>query len=100
MTDRGLEIIRKRRDLHNLLDQSAAKQKDLKYLNEMIEKETKELQLLETALKVDRAMDELNNYPNDLKDGLKTWSRARLKILYSDMNDEEIEMLYERIHAE
>ena len=73
----------------NLLDQAAAKQRDLKNLNEMIEKDTRELQLLEMILKeVDRAMDELlNTYPKDFKNGLKTWSRTRLKALYNDMND-------------
>lgn len=98
MADRGLEIIRKRTDLKNLMDQAAAKQKDLNHLNEKIEKETRELQFLEMMLKVDRAVDDLNNYPKDFKNGLKTWSRKRLKTLYSDMNDEEIDMLYERIH--
>ena len=98
MVDRGLEIIRKRMDLKNLLDQVVAKRNDLNRLNEMIEKETRELQLLEMILKVDRAVDELNNYPKDFKDGLKTWSRERLKVLYNDMSNEEIDMLYERIH--
>ena len=98
MADRGLEIIRKRMDLKNLLDQVVAKRNDLNRLNEMIEKETRELQLLEMILKVDRAVDELNNYPKDFKDGLKTWSRERLKVLYNDMSNEEIDMLYERIH--
>lgn len=96
--DKGLEIIRKRMDLGNLMDQAAAKQKDLKYLNERIEKEKGELRLLEMMLKVDRAMEDLNNYPGDFKEGLKTWSRERLKVLYSDMDKEEIDMLYERIH--
>ena len=50
-------------------------------------------------LKIDRAVDELlNNYPKDFKNGLKAWSRTRLKVLYNDMNTEEIDMLYERIH--
>jgi len=100
MTDRGLEIIRKRMDLKNLLDQAAAKQKDLNHINERIEKETIELRLLEKILKVDRAIEELNNYPKDLKNGLGTWSRDKLKSLYSDMDDEEIDMLYERIRVE
>lgn len=98
MADRGLEIIRKRMDLKNLVDQAVAKQKDLNYLNEKIEKETRELKLLEMILKVDQAVEELKNYPKDFHKGLKTWSRKRLKVLYSDMNDEEIDMLYERIH--
>lgn len=98
MADRGLEIIQKRMDLKNLLDQAAAKQRDLNHLNERIEKETRELRLLEMILKVDRAMDDLDNYPKDFKDGLKTWSRERLKVLYNDMSNEEIDMLYERIH--
>lgn len=97
MEDKGLEIIQKRRNLKNLLDQATAKQKDLNHLNEMIEKDTRDLQLLEMMLKVDRAMDDLNNYPKEFIDGLKTWSRKRLNVLYSDMSGEEIDMLYERI---
>lgn len=100
MADRGVEIIRKRMDLHNLLDQAAAKQKDLNHLIERIEKETGELKRLEMILKVDRAMEELNNYPKDFKDGVKIWPRDRLKSLYSDMDNDEIDMLYERIRAE
>jgi hypothetical protein len=47
MVDNGLEIIQKRMSLKNLIDQASAKQRDLKNLNERIEKEKKELQLLE-----------------------------------------------------
>lgn len=47
------------------MDQAAAKQKDLNHLNEKIEKETRELQFIEMMLKVDRAVDDLNNYPKD-----------------------------------
>lgn len=97
--DKGLEIIQKRMDLKNLTDQAAVKQKDLKHLNEKIEKEKGELKFLEMILKIDRAMEDLKNYPKDFVTGLKTWSRTRLKVLYSDMNDEEIDMLYERIHS-
>lgn len=102
MTDRGIEIIQKRMDLCNLLDQAVAKQKDLKFLNEEIEKKTKELQLLETALKVDRAAEELNKYLKDDKghNDPKTWSRSRLKRTYHDMSNEEIDLLYDRIHVE
>ena len=79
-------------------DEKQHANKFMNHINERIEKETRELQLLEMILKVDRAADELNNYPKDLKNGLKTLSRKRLKTLYSDMNDEEIDTLYERIH--
>lgn len=99
MVDNGLEIIQKRMSLKNLIDQASAKQRDLKNLNDRIEKEKKELQLLEMILKVDRAVDDLSNYPNEFQEGLKKSSRNRLKILYNDMNDEEIDMLYERLRS-
>lgn len=97
MTDTGLEIIQKRMDLKNLLDQAAATQRDLNHLNEKIEKETRELRFLEMLLRVDRVIDDLNRYPDDFKNGLKTCSRDRLKVLYKDMSNEEIDMIYERI---
>lgn len=99
MPDRGTEIINKRMDLKNLQDQAIAKQRDLKYLNERIEKERKELQYLEMKLKVDRAIDDLVNYPPDFKDNLKTSSIEKLKVLYYDMSDQEINMLFDRIHS-
>lgn len=99
MTDRGIDIVQKRRNLRNLLDQAEAKQKDLNHLNRMIERETRELQLLETTLKVDRTVDELNNYPKDAIElngeisDPKRWSWDRLKVyLYNsgiNFSDEE-----------
>lgn len=97
MTDTANEIIRKRMDLKNSIDQAAAKQRDLNYLNEKIEKETRELRLLEMILKVDRAVEDLNNYPDDFRKSMKTCSIEKLKILYKDLNNEEISMLHERI---
>lgn len=95
--DRGNEIIKKRMNLLNLVDQANSKQRDLNHLNQEIEKEKRELRLVEKILKVDRAVEELENYPRDFKKGIKTWHRAKLKSLYSDMDDEEIDMLYEKI---
>lgn len=69
----------------------------MKFLNERIEKERKELQYLEMTLKVDRAMDDLNNYPKDFKDNIKAADRERLNVLYGDMNEQEINMLYYRL---
>jgi len=69
----------------------------LKFLNEEIEKEKRELGLQEKILKIDRAIDELQNYPRDFKKDIKTWPRSKLKSLYSDMDDEEIDMLFERL---
>jgi hypothetical protein len=85
-------------DLKNLIDQAATKQMDLKHLNDRIEKEKKDLQYLEMTLKVDQAMNDLDNYPEDFKNSLKTSSRERLKVLYNDMSDEEINVLYDRTH--
>jgi hypothetical protein len=96
MSDRGTEIINKRMDLKNLTDQAIAKQRDLKCLNEMIEKEKQELQYLEMMLKIDRAMDELNICPKDFRDSLT--SREKLKMLYNDMSDKEIDILYDKLH--
>jgi len=67
----------------------------LKFLNERIEKERLELKDLETMLRIDRAMEDLGNYTKDFKDSL---SREKLTILFNDMSEEEINMLYDRLH--
>ncbi len=99
MEDIELQIKDKRTGLRNLLDILNVKQKEVINLNHEIEKETAELKLLEKILKVNRAMEDLKNYPDDFKEGLKTWSRKRLQVLYIDMSDEEIDMLHERLHS-
>ncbi len=99
MDDTELQIKNKRTELKNLLDQLSVKQKELTTINHKIEKVTSELKLLDKILKVDRAVNDLDNYPDDFIKGLKTWGRKRLNILYSDMTDEELDMLYERIRT-
>lgn len=98
MVNKGINIIEERIRLHNLQDQAAAKQKDLNYLNEQIEKEIRELRSLEMILKVDRAIEELNSFTKVFKDEPKLWNKEKLKGLHKDMCDEEIDMLYERLH--
>ena len=55
MADRGLEIIRKRMDLKNLLDQAAAKQRDTDI--EELQKELKKIEQMSNKTLIDEFED-------------------------------------------
>ena len=58
MEDAGIEVIQKRRELRNLVDQRDAKQRDLYHLNGEIEEATKKLRVMEKNIIVNRYANE------------------------------------------
>lgn len=87
-----IEILTKRRELHNLVDRADAARRNLNFLNSDIEKERRELVLLERTLRVKVLLDGIRN------DEMEKLDIDGLKKVFNALGDEDVELLYAELH--
>lgn len=87
-----IEILKKRRDLHNLVDRADAVKRNLNYLTSDIEKERGELKLLERSLRVKVLLDGIR------KDEMEKLDIDSLKKIFGTLGNEDVELLYTELH--
>ena len=87
-----IEILKKRRLLHNLVDRADAMRRNLNYLNSDIEKEKRELALLERTLRVKVLLDGYR------KDEMEKLDIEGLKKVFNTLGNEDVELLFAELH--
>jgi hypothetical protein len=91
-----VEILSKRRELHNLVDRANAKRRDLNFLDSDVERETRELRLLERTFHVKVLIDKAE------KDGkleeIKRLDIDVLKNYFNTLGDEDVEILFQELN--
>jgi hypothetical protein len=87
-----IEILKKRRALHNLIDRADAARRGLNCLNYDIEKEKRELTLLERTLRVKVLLDGYR------KDEMEKLDIESLKKVFNTLGNEDVELLFAELH--
>lgn len=99
MTDRGIEIVRARAKLYNLIDRANTKENDLDNLNNEIYEKSEELKSLEKAVRIDRAMSEFYDCSDSVKNTCRRCDKHQLERWFG-LTGEETDELYKLIHTE
>lgn len=87
-----IQILKKRRELHNLVDRADAARRNLNYLNSDIERERRELTLLERNLRVKVLLDSVR------RDEMEKLDIDGLKKTFNTLEYEDAELLYAELH--
>lgn len=96
MTELEIKILTKRRELRNLIARSDAMRRDLNYLNSEIEKETRELALLERSHRIEVLIDRIRE--EGKLEETKGFDIDNLKKIFNTLGREDVEILYKELH--